>query len=255
VPSKVCFVTFKERSAVETALHLTNTLFIDRTLIVAQSRYEVIPEENVAMSLATPAVAASYVDKKSLLGSGINSAPLLPTPQKSLLGTPQMLPNPLASAVQQAQAIASSINANIQSTDDIIASHGASVKGDSSKNDEIRRTIYIGNLSTSLHPDEILNYFQTCGEIRYLRMAGDETQPTRFAFIEFANPESVQIALQYNGAMFGNIPIRVISSKSAIIKPHGKSFENSHKEVDDTSKRDKQSSKDERRRRSKTRSK
>lgn len=52
---------------------------------------EVIPDESVAMSLAAPAVAVAYVDKKSLQGSGINSSPLLPTPQKSLLGTPQMV--------------------------------------------------------------------------------------------------------------------------------------------------------------------
>ena len=29
-----------------------------------------------------------------------------------------------------------------------------------------------------------------------------------FAFVEFANPESVQVALQYNGAMFGDRPIK-----------------------------------------------
>ncbi len=30
----------------------------------------------------------------------------------------------------------------------------------------------------------------------------------RFAFVEFAVPESVPIALQYNGAMFGERPIK-----------------------------------------------
>ena len=30
----------------------------------------------------------------------------------------------------------------------------------------------------------------------------------RFAFVEFSNPESVPIALQYNGAMFGDRPIK-----------------------------------------------
>ena len=39
IPSKVCFVTYKERSSVETALHLSNTVFIDRALVVAQSRF------------------------------------------------------------------------------------------------------------------------------------------------------------------------------------------------------------------------
>ena len=39
IPSRVCFIAFKERSSLEAALHLTNTLFIDRALIVSQSRY------------------------------------------------------------------------------------------------------------------------------------------------------------------------------------------------------------------------
>ena len=60
------------------------------------------------MSLAAPAVAVAFIDKTSLLGnymyntlyyyyyslitgSGVNSGPLLPTPQTSLLGTPQMV--------------------------------------------------------------------------------------------------------------------------------------------------------------------
>jgi arginine/serine-rich splicing factor 12 len=54
----------------------------------------------------------------------------------------------------------------------------------------------------------VLTFFQPCGEIKYVRMAGDETQPTRFAFVEFACPDSVPIALQYNGAMFGDRPVK-----------------------------------------------
>ena len=79
-----------------------------------------------------------------------------------------------------------------------------------------------------LTAEQVLTFFQPCGEIKYVRMAGDETQPTRcvclerekereilictlhyrFAFVEFALSESVPIALQYNGAMFGDRPIK-----------------------------------------------
>ena len=30
----------------------------------------------------------------------------------------------------------------------------------------------------------------------------------RFAFVEFSSPDSVPIALQYNGAMFGDRPVK-----------------------------------------------
>ncbi len=39
IPSKVCFVKFTDESSTATSLHLTNTIFIDRALIVARSRY------------------------------------------------------------------------------------------------------------------------------------------------------------------------------------------------------------------------
>ena len=88
------------------------------------------------------------------------------------------LPNPLASAFQQAQAVASSITANIQSQDPFAAmdaSMGESpspvggvqasaapvlpsmppITGnvDPSKIDEIRRTIYVGNLSSTVREE------------------------------------------------------------------------------------------------------
>lgn len=42
-PSKVCFVNFKEVDSVSTALHLTNTIFIDRALVISRSRYGDVP--------------------------------------------------------------------------------------------------------------------------------------------------------------------------------------------------------------------
>ena len=35
------------------------------------------------------------------------------------------------------------------------------------------------SLSTKLTAEQVLTFFQPCGEIKYVRMAGDETQPTR----------------------------------------------------------------------------
>ena len=45
VPSKVCFVKFNELESVSTALHLTNTIFIDRALVITRSKYGEIPNE------------------------------------------------------------------------------------------------------------------------------------------------------------------------------------------------------------------
>lgn len=44
--------------------------------------------------------------------------------------------------------------------------------------------------------------------MKFVRMAGDETQPTRFAFVEFVEQDSVARALTFNGVMFGDRPLK-----------------------------------------------
>jgi RNA recognition motif-containing protein len=41
-------------------------------------------------------------------------------------------------------------------------------------------------------------------------MAGDDSQPTRFAFIEFETQAAADIALQKNGAIFKDRPIKFL---------------------------------------------
>ncbi|XP_067893353.1 serine/arginine-rich splicing factor 11 isoform X2 [Heterodontus francisci] len=71
VTSRVCFVKFHEHDAVGVAQHLTNTVFIDRALIVVPYTEGVIPDESKALSLLAPANAVAGL----LPGGG-----LLPTP-------------------------------------------------------------------------------------------------------------------------------------------------------------------------------
>lgn len=113
---------------------------------------------------------------------------------------------------------------------------------DPSKIDEIRRTVYVGNLNSQVTnlrrnliggtsytfpllknhidngiftlffqtttADQLLEFFKQVGEVKFVRMAGDETQPTRFAFVEFADQNSVPRALAFNGVMFGDRPLK-----------------------------------------------
>uniref|UniRef100_A0A8C3UEY3 RRM domain-containing protein n=1 Tax=Catharus ustulatus TaxID=91951 RepID=A0A8C3UEY3_CATUS len=58
--------------------------------------------------------------------------------------------------------------------------------------------------------DQLLEFFKQVGEVKFVRMAGDETQPTRFAFVEFADQNSVPRALAFNGVMFGDRPLKFV---------------------------------------------
>ncbi|KAJ8277788.1 hypothetical protein GJAV_G00079920 [Gymnothorax javanicus] len=71
VTSRVCFVKFLESESVGVSQHLTNTVFVDRALIVVPFAEGVIPDEAKALSLLAPANAVAGM----LPGGG-----LLPTP-------------------------------------------------------------------------------------------------------------------------------------------------------------------------------
>ncbi|XP_034565776.1 splicing regulatory glutamine/lysine-rich protein 1 isoform X2 [Notolabrus celidotus] len=157
-----------------------------------------IPEEAKALSLLAPATPVPSL----IPGGG-----LLPIP------TPAPLQNLNLPIVNRASA----------TLDPAASSSGQPpLMGnvDPSKIDEIRRTVYVGNLnSQTTTAEQLLEFFKQVGDVKFVRMAGDETQPTRFAFVEFVEQESVARALTFNGVMFGDRPLKVNHSNNAIVKP------------------------------------
>lgn len=157
-----------------------------------------IPEEAKALSLLAPATP---------IPSLIPGAGLLPIP------APVPLQNLNLPFVNRISAGLEHI-ASIQSQPPIMGNV------DPSKIDEIRRTVYVGNLnSQTTTAEQLLEFFKQVGDVKFVRMAGDETQPTRFAFVEFVDQESVARALTFNGVMFGDRPLKVNHSNNAIVKP------------------------------------
>ncbi|XP_015193321.2 splicing regulatory glutamine/lysine-rich protein 1 isoform X6 [Lepisosteus oculatus] len=165
--SKVCYIKYREPSSVGVAQHLTNTVFIDRALIVVPCAEGKIPEEAKALSLLAPATTVASL---------IPGAGLLPIP------TPAPIPSTTTA-------------------------------------------------------EQLLEYFKQVGDVKFVRMAGDETQPTRFAFVEFSDQESVPRALAFNGVMFGDRPLKINHSNNAIVKPPELTPQAAAKELEDVMKR------------------
>uniref|UniRef100_A0A3P9AJ57 RRM domain-containing protein n=1 Tax=Esox lucius TaxID=8010 RepID=A0A3P9AJ57_ESOLU len=130
VTSRVCFVKFQESESVGVSQHLTNTVFVDRALIVVPFAEGVIPEEAKALSLLAPANAVAGI----LPGGGLLPTPnpmsnpqvgFLPTsnpmfnPQVGLLPTPnpmfsqQMGGNPFGGPSMEAMAAFGFSNPNM----------------------------------------------------------------------------------------------------------------------------------------------
>ncbi|XP_054979927.1 splicing regulatory glutamine/lysine-rich protein 1 isoform X1 [Sorex araneus] len=220
--SKVCYVKFRDPSSVGVAQHLTNTVFIDRALIVVPCAEGKIPEESKALSLLAPAPTMTSL----MPGAG-----LLPIPT----------PNPLTTLGVSLSSLGAiptaALDPNITSIGEI-PQPPLMGNVDPSKIDEIRRTVYVGNLnSQTTTADQLLEFFKQVGEVKFVRMAGDETQPTRFAFVEFADQNSVPRALAFNGVMFGDRPLKINHSNNAIVKPPEMTPQAAAKELEEVMKR------------------
>ncbi|XP_007575878.1 splicing regulatory glutamine/lysine-rich protein 1 isoform X2 [Poecilia formosa] len=214
--SKVCYIKYRDPSSVGVAQHLTNTVFIDRALIVVPCAEGKIPEEAKALSLLAPAAPVPSL----IPGGG-----LLPIP------TPAPLQNLNLPLVNR-------ITASLDPTASVLSQPPLIGNVDPTKIDEIRRTVYVGNLnSQTTTAEQLLEFFKQVGDVKFVRMAGDETQPTRFAFVEFVEQDSVARALTLNGVMFGDRPLKVNHSNNAIVKPPEMTPQAAAKELESVMKR------------------
>eukprot|EP01134_Creolimax_fragrantissima_P003063 CFRG3063T1 len=194
--AKTAYVEFEEPDQAALALHLNNVLWIDRPIII-------VPVE-------------SWPDEPA-------RQPL--TSHPSSLKIAEAVPRAMAGVVPH---VAGSLGGSSAVTDALMAMNPNS---DPNRVEEIRRTIYCGNLdSQTVTAKHMLDFFKLCGPINFVRMAGDETQPTRFAFIEFGTHAAANAALNYNGALLQGRPMKVNHSKNAIVKPPTKKAEVQAKE-------------------------
>ncbi|XP_064604652.1 probable splicing factor, arginine/serine-rich 7 isoform X2 [Liolophura sinensis] len=213
VPVKVCFVRFEDSVTAGVALHLTNTVFIDRALAIGPYHDDVIPDEGLGLQISLQAAAGTLPGNSpswpsniisKVQGAGPSQVITTNDPKLTALGLPQYPPLP--------------------------------GNTDPSKIEEIRRTVYVGNLDSTVTAEKVLNFFTQAGEVKFVRMAGDDTQPVRFAFVEFSDQRSIPTALTYNGVMFAGRPLKVNHSNNAIVKPHVKP-EAAQREIDEAMKK------------------
>lgn len=86
------------------------------------------------------------------------------------------------------------------------------------------RTIHLGNIDASLTEDTIAEFFIQMGPIKKVAIAGDMTQTTRFAFVEFETQEAAREACKLSGTVLGGRSIRVNLSRAPIMTSSAKVY-------------------------------
>lgn len=84
---------------------------------------------------------------------------------------------------------------------------------------DTKRSVFIGNLNFEATEEALWKFFESCGSVEAVRIVRDSKTNLGkgFAFVQFEDPSSTQVALMKNGAQLEGREIRVVrpSSKRA----------------------------------------
>ncbi|XP_012287474.1 probable splicing factor, arginine/serine-rich 7 isoform X2 [Orussus abietinus] len=212
VQSRICYIKFHDQGCVAVAQHMTNTVFIDRALIVIPYQNGDIPDEQRALELTNNGTV--------VLGLYPSEPKLPPNVVNAIEGIP---PNHVIATVDP------KLDANGLPQYPHLPGHL-----DSRRIEEIRRTLVVANLETSVSAEQLLDFFGNNNiEIKYLRLCTRDSDTDHYALVELSEQPSVVPALQLNGKTLADKPIKIYHSTQAIAKPEAKSNEAAQKEIEE----------------------
>ena len=79
------------------------------------------------------------------------------------------------------------------------------------------RSVYVGNVDYAVTSEELGLLFKSAGKVnRVTILTTSKGQPKGFAYVEFAEVEAVAKALQLNGEILSNRPLKVSSKRQNV---------------------------------------
>eukprot|EP00727_Mastigamoeba_balamuthi_P004623 m51a1_g14159 putative rna recognition motif domain containing protein (708) ;mRNA; f:58171-62336 len=163
------------------------------------------------------AAAAALLTGTALLGQRLVVALAEPPQQPQAVAASPVSPTCLTGGTAATTFVA--YGGSALAAMDACDASGHRMGSNQQKAEEVARTVYVGNISTHVSVEQLMQVFGACGGISFCRMAGDEAHPARFAFVEFEKSEGAAAALRLNGLLLVDRQIKVNHSKNPIVKP------------------------------------
>ncbi|XP_053614810.1 probable splicing factor, arginine/serine-rich 7 isoform X2 [Plodia interpunctella] len=210
VQSRICYVKYYDSATVNVAQHMTNTVFIDRALIVIPMQSGEIPDEHKALEMS-------------------NNGTLVP----GLSGVEPRLPTHILNALEGMPP-----NQVIQTHDPKMIAAGLPpypplpATYDARKIEEIRRTVLVADVG-ALTQQQLIDHFCQASEVKYLRFCERDVDSVKYALVEMTEQEGVLAALQLNGSTIEGQTIKVHHATQSISKPQTKSNEAAQREIEE----------------------
>merc|ERR1712013_461178 len=217
IQSRCCYLKFLDEGVLPISLHMTNTVFIDRAIIVQPFSSNEIPDELAGLELANQ--AARTITGENKLPPHVSNETtdgMIYTRDMPLYqtGLPPFPPLP-------------------GSTDPKLV-------------EEIRRTLVVLGVSKETTAQEVMQYFGNgAGEVKYFRWCTrdgveaekDEETNGRTCMLEFTDYGVIIPAMRLNNTDINGNEIKVYYSTQSITKPKAKSNEDSLREIEEAMKK------------------
>merc|ERR1719499_158964 len=89
--------------------------------------------------------------------------------------------------------------------------------------DEVKRTVYVGNLSRMCTPADLREEFKQIGEVVYIKFSQGNrgaygNNDFRYAFIEFATEQQARMAFTLHGRVVAGSTIKIGTAHNPIFK-------------------------------------
>jgi len=229
VTSRTCFVRFADSASVTITLHLNNTVFIDRAIIITPVLGNKVPEENEGL------VMAMQIQQQQQQGGigGLSGG--------GMLGGVRGVNNDARILAANPGLVSMHPTGKIATPDAALDEAGLPpyplLPGTTpvSRVEEIRRTITVAGLDSTVSAQQCIEFFaENAGEVKYFRYCtGTAHDHIKYALIEFSERASVVSSLNLNDRQLGTALIKVIHSTESINKPQAKSNEAAVKEIEE----------------------
>eukprot|EP00455_Lapot_gusevi_P030741 TRINITY_DN3310_c0_g1_i1.p1 TRINITY_DN3310_c0_g1~~TRINITY_DN3310_c0_g1_i1.p1 ORF type:complete len:204 (+),score=47.21 TRINITY_DN3310_c0_g1_i1:100-711(+) len=81
-----------------------------------------------------------------------------------------------------------------------------------------KRSIYVGNVDYTVTPEELQEFFKSCGTVNRITILCDKStgHPKGFAYVEFAEPESVTNSLLLNEKELKGRPLKISPKRTNV---------------------------------------
>ena len=219
VSSRAAFVRFAQPEAVGICQHLNNTVFIDRAIIITPVASGVVPDETEGLQMAASAPSGGSG------GSGGN------TGTRTAAKMPPNVINRLEGLAPNAYIM--TYDPRLESSPGMPSYPPLPASTSNDKVEEIRRTVCVLGLDSTVSAQQCMELFAEAGEVKYFRFCTRSNDPVKYALVEFSEHASVIAALCMNDRQLGTSRIKVTHSLQAITKPQAKSNEAAQKEIEE----------------------